>query len=88
MLHFSLFYHSLNREYRYRLTSASDEDDDDVHPLYDDYDVSQHMAERERLQEFAGRIPDRKKRDTVNRQPRKSRVSIKRLICNIYHSLI
>lgn len=75
-------YRSLNRINRYRLTSASDEDDydDDVHPFYDDYDVTQHMAERERLQEFSGRIPERKKRDSANRQPRKSRVS---LIINI-----
>lgn len=64
-------------KYRYRLSSTSDEDDydDDVHPLYDDYDVTQHMAERERLQEFSGRIPERKKRDKTNRQPPKSRVS-------------
>lgn len=40
------------------------------------------MAERERLQEFTGRIPERKKRDSVNRQPRKSRVSTN-LIINI-----
>lgn len=34
------------------------------------------MAARERLQEFPGRIPPRKKRDMINAQPRKSRVSI------------
>lgn len=75
VLSFSVF---CLKMYRYRLTSASDEDeyDDDVHPFYDDYDVTQHMAERERLQEFSGRIPERKKRDTV-RQLRKSRVSSK-----------
>lgn len=64
---------------RYRLTSASDEDDydEDVHPLYDDYEEHmQYMAARERLQEFPGRIPPRKKRDMINAQPRKSRVSI------------
>lgn len=71
---------------RYRLTSASDEDeyDDDIHPFYDDFDVSQHMAERERLQEFTGRIPERKKRDSVNRQPRKSRVSTQKF----YHQYL
>lgn len=56
---------------RYRLTSASDEDDydDDFYPIYDDY------PERDRLQLFPGRIPPRKKRDSINSQPRKSRVS-------------
>lgn len=76
MLHF-FCYRSLNWKYRFRLSSASDEDDDDEHTLYDDYDVTQHMAERDRLQEFTGRIPERKKRDSTNRQPRKSRVSSK-----------
>lgn len=78
MLKFSFCYRFIGWKFRYRLTSASDEDeyDDDIHPLYDDYDVTQHMAERERLQEFSGRIPERKKRNTNNRQPRKSRVSI------------
>lgn len=62
---------------RYRLTSASDEDDyDDEQPLYDDYEEHmQYMAARERLPEYTGRIPPRKKRDTINAQPRKSRVS-------------
>lgn len=66
---------------RYRLTSASDEDDfeDDASPLFDDYDDHLHyMAARERLQEFPGRIPPRKKRDQTtnsNTVPRKARVS-------------
>jgi len=54
---------------RYRLTSASDEDDfeDDASPLFDDYEEHmQYMAARERLQEFPGRIPPRKKRDQAN----------------------
>lgn len=62
------------------MNSASDEeDDDDEYPFYDDYE-SQHMrymAARERLQEFPGRIPPRKKRDAIDTKtaPRKSRVS-------------
>lgn len=61
---------------RFRLTSSSDDDDydDDVHPLYDDFE--EFMAARERLQEFPGRIPPGKKRASNNSQPRKSRVSI------------
>lgn len=59
------------------MTSASDEDEfDDEHPIYDDYEEHmQYMAARERLQEFPGRIPPRKKRESINTQPRKSRVS-------------
>lgn len=66
--------------HRYRLTSASDEDDfdDDVAPLFDDYEEHmQYMAARERLQEFPGRIPQRKKRNqsNANNQTRKAKVS-------------
>ncbi|XP_055301517.1 cell death protein hid [Sitodiplosis mosellana] len=59
---------------RYRLTSASDEDDyDDEQPSYDDYE-ERYIAPREHLPEFSGRIPPRKKRDTINaQQPRKAR---------------
>lgn len=60
------------------MTSASDDDDydDEVHPFYDDYEEhTQYVATRDRLPEFPGRIPPRKKRDTINSQPRKSRVS-------------
>lgn len=64
---------------RYRLNSASDEDEDDEDvPTYDDYaEHLQYMAERDRLQEFPGRIPPRKKKDVANGkvQPRKARVS-------------
>lgn len=65
---------------RYRLTSASDEDfDADEMAFIDEYEEHmQYMAARERLQEFPGRIPPRKKRDSIsnsNEQPRKSRVS-------------
>lgn len=61
------------------MTSASDEDDyDDEQPLYDDYEEHmQYMAARERLQEFPGRIPPRKKRNSINAQPRKFRVSFR-----------
>lgn len=62
------------------MTSASDEDfaDDEYSSFMDEYaEHMQHMAARERLQEFPGRIPARKKRDSINssEQPRKSRVS-------------
>lgn len=63
---------------RYRLTSASDDDDydEDVHPIYDDQEEHrQYIPARDHLPEFPGRIPPRKKRDTINSQPRKSRVS-------------
>lgn len=70
-------------KHRYRLTSASDEENyEEEQPLYDDYEEHmQYMAARERLQEFPGRIPPRKKRDTINTQPRKSRVSKFFLLC-------
>ncbi|XP_031624166.1 uncharacterized protein LOC116341326 [Contarinia nasturtii] len=58
---------------RYRLTSASDEEDyEDEQPLSDYEEHMQYMAERERLQVFPGRVPPPKKRDTTNTQPRKS----------------
>lgn len=62
---------------RFRLTSASSEEDyDEEHPLYDDYEEHmQYMAAREQLEVFPGRLPPPKKRDTINAQPRKSRVS-------------
>lgn len=60
---------------RYRLNSTSDEDEDDDYPIYQDY--NEHMQYRDRLQEFPGRIPPRKKKETTeaNTPPRKSRVS-------------
>lgn len=65
----------MHNENRFRLTSASDDDDydEDVHDDYEEH--MQYMAARERLQEFPGRIPPRKKRDTINSPPPKSRVS-------------
>lgn len=64
---------------RYRLTSASDEEyEDDIVPLFDDYEEHmQYMAARERLQEFPGRIPPRKKRNqsNANNDSRKAKVS-------------
>lgn len=75
--------------HRYRLTSASDEEDfeDDASPLFDDYEEHlQYMAARERLQEFPGRIPPRKKRDqtsNTNDQTRKTRVSSNHIFFSI-----
>lgn len=68
---------------RYRLNSASDDEDD--YPIYDDFDEHmQYMAARERLQEFPGRIPARKKKETTSAKPqRKQRVSIIK-ICTIF----
>lgn len=47
-------------------------------PLFDDYEEHmQYMAARERLQEFPGRIPPRKKRNqsNANNDTRKAKVS-------------
>lgn len=42
----------------------------------DEYEEHMHyMAARERLQEFPGRIPQRKKRDSINSNTQKTRVS-------------
>lgn len=80
---------------RYRLNSTSDEDDDDEYPIYQDY--NEHMQYRERLQEFPGRIPQRKKKDTaeITAPPRKSRVSpphrsqiFFRLLLNDFNSVL
>lgn len=60
------------------MNSASDEEDDEDEFPIDEYELHlQYMAARERLQEFPGRIPPRKKKDaiTARTQPRKSRVS-------------
>lgn len=61
---------------RYRLNSASDDDEDGSVPIYDDYE--EYMQFREGLQEFPGRIPPRKKKEAnqTKTQPRKSRVSL------------
>lgn len=77
------FFCSILHFHRYRLTSASDEEDwsgeDESAPMFDDYEEHmQYMAARERLQEFPGRIPPRKKRDHTNNsnaQTRRTRVS-------------
>lgn len=59
---------------RYRLNSASDEEDG--YPVDEDFDEHLHyMAARERLQEFPGRIPQRKKKETSSQSEKKSRVS-------------
>lgn len=67
----SVLFASINR---YRLNSTSDEDDDE--DIYQD--MHEHMVYRNTLQEFSGRIPQRKKKETTeaNTSPRKSRVSI------------
>lgn len=60
---------------RFRLSSASDEEDG--YTMDEDFSEHLHyMAARERLQEFSGRIPPRKKKETSSSQPeKKSRVS-------------
>lgn len=75
LFQFFLPFHSFVVVNRYRLNSTSDEDEDDDYPIYQDY--NEHMQYRERLQEFPGRIPPRKKKETAeaNTPPRKSRVS-------------
>lgn len=60
-------------------TSDDDDDEDETYPIYTEYDEHmQYMAARERLEEFSGRIPPRKKKNSAintNSQQRKSRVS-------------
>lgn len=76
LLFLFIFGHWVDGIIRYRLNSTSDEyDDDDDYPFYEDY--NQHMQYRDGLQEFPGRIPPRKKRESTeaNTPPRKSRVS-------------
>lgn len=55
---------------RFRLSSASDEEDG--YPIDEDFDEHmRYMAARERLQEFSGRIPPRKKREQSTPKPQK-----------------